>query len=274
MDMSRPPAAPASRSRRPLAVLVTVLAVVALAAAGGLAWLFGGGAPAAPTIDTAAETATPAAAVTAGPTATGPASSVLPSASATADAGSGTAAIDGTWTLDPTVGSFADFSGSWAGYRVKEELANIGATEAVGRTQAVTATLVVRDGTLVSGTVSVDLTTLVSDRPMRDGRVQDALGTVDHPTAELAIGGPVELPAGIGSGEAVSFELPATLTLHGVEASFRVPVSARVVDGVAQIVGTLPVTLTGFGIEPPSSFMVLSVGDDAAIEFQLFLRRG
>ncbi len=32
------------------------------------------------------------------------------------------------------MGSFDDFSGSFVGYRVKETLASIGATEAVGRT--------------------------------------------------------------------------------------------------------------------------------------------
>ena len=51
-------------------------------------------------------------------------------------------------------------------------------------------------------------------------------------------------------------------------------VSARLADGVVQVVGTLPVTLTGFGITPPSSMLVLSIADDASIELQLFLRRG
>jgi hypothetical protein len=40
--------------------------------------------------------------------------------------------------VDPSVGSFDDFSGSFVGYRVQEELASVGATEAVGRTPDVT----------------------------------------------------------------------------------------------------------------------------------------
>ena len=35
--------------------------------------------------------------------------------------------IAGTWTVDPTVGSFSDFSGSFVGYRVQETLASASA---------------------------------------------------------------------------------------------------------------------------------------------------
>ena len=42
--------------------------------------------------------------------------------------------IAGTWTVDPSIGSFGDFTGSFVGYRVQETLARVGATEAVGRT--------------------------------------------------------------------------------------------------------------------------------------------
>ena len=35
--------------------------------------------------------------------------------------------ITGTWTIDPSVGSFSDFSGTFVGYRVQETLASIGA---------------------------------------------------------------------------------------------------------------------------------------------------
>ena len=47
--------------------------------------------------------------------------------------------LDGTWTVDPSIGSFSDFSGSFVGYRVDEELANVGAATAVGRTPDVRA---------------------------------------------------------------------------------------------------------------------------------------
>ena len=49
--------------------------------------------------------------------------------------------ITGTWTIDPSVGSFSDFSGTFVGYRVQETLASIGAQTAVGRTPDVTGTV-------------------------------------------------------------------------------------------------------------------------------------
>ena len=62
----------------------------------------------------------------------------------TGDASSGeAAAVDGTWTVDKSVGSFADFSGTWAGYRFDEELVGIGGNAAVGRTPDVTGTMTV-----------------------------------------------------------------------------------------------------------------------------------
>ena len=53
--------------------------------------------------------------------------------------------LDGNWKVDPTIGSFdfaaGDFSGSWAGYRVQEQLVGVGGTNAVGRTPDITGTI-------------------------------------------------------------------------------------------------------------------------------------
>src|SRR5690606_14008117 len=42
--------------------------------------------------------------------------------------------VNGTWSVDPTIGSFdyaaEDFSGTWAGYRIQEELASVGGATA------------------------------------------------------------------------------------------------------------------------------------------------
>ena len=47
--------------------------------------------------------------------------------------------LDGTWTLDQSIGSYdyaaSDFSGSWAGYRAQEELVGLGGTDG-GRSHA------------------------------------------------------------------------------------------------------------------------------------------
>ena len=92
-----------------------------------------------------------------------------PSPAEPSTAGSETGGIAGTWTVDPTVGSFDDFSGSFVGYRVQEELASVGATEAVGRTPDVTGTLTVDGTTITAAEFTADLTTLQSDEGNRDG---------------------------------------------------------------------------------------------------------
>ncbi len=66
--------------------------------------------------------------------------------------------IAGTWTLDTSIGSFDDFSGSFVGYRVQEELAGIGGQTAVGRTPDVTGSLTIEGTTLSAAQVTADLT--------------------------------------------------------------------------------------------------------------------
>ena len=45
--------------------------------------------------------------------------------------------IDGTWTVDTSIGTFDDFSSSWVGFRVSEVLNPGGEVDAVGRTPVV-----------------------------------------------------------------------------------------------------------------------------------------
>ena len=59
--------------------------------------------------------------------------------------------ISGTWTVDTETGEFdyESATGTFAGFRIEEELASIGATEAVGRTGDVSGSVVI-DGTTVT----------------------------------------------------------------------------------------------------------------------------
>src|SRR5690606_32753007 len=95
-----------------LAVVVVLVAVVA----GGLWWFLRDDAPPEVSLESAVE-------------------QVSPTTVADDDA-SETATIDGTWTVDTTTGEF-DFetaTGTFAGFRIQEELSSIGSTTAVGRT--------------------------------------------------------------------------------------------------------------------------------------------
>jgi polyisoprenoid-binding protein YceI len=80
-----------------------------------------------------------------------------------------TTAVAGAWTVDNESGSF-DFesaTGSFAGFRVQEELVSIGGTEAVGRTGEVTGTIVIDGTTLESAEVGVDMASITTDQSRR-----------------------------------------------------------------------------------------------------------
>ncbi len=175
---------PASSRRGPVIAVIAIAVIVA--AIGGAWYLFLRPAGPAPvSLGSAAPTATAAeptgAAETAGPAAT--ATTAAPGASQGTASGGG---ISGTWTVDPSVGSLDDSSGSFVGYRVKETLASIGATVAVGRTPAVTGSMTVDGSTITAAEFSADLTGLRSDNDRRDGYLRrQSLETEQFPDREL-----------------------------------------------------------------------------------------
>jgi len=249
---------PSSRGR-----LVGIVVLVAAVAAGafGTWYLFGRSAP------DEVSLATPSASALIGtPTTTDAAGS--PGASPTAGGGT-TGDVTGTWAVDPAVGSFADFSGSFVGYRVQEELATIGGTTAVGRTPDVTGTLTVEGNGLVEAEFTVDLTTLESDDSRRDGQLRrQALETEQFPTARFRLTGPVDLGE-LATGTTIEVTVPGDLTLHGVTRAVEIPMQARLADGVVTVVGSLPIAFADYEIDAPRAGIVLSVDDNGVMEFQL-----
>jgi hypothetical protein len=114
--------------------LLAVATVAAVLAIGALASLFlRGPAPA------------PVGQASPGPSAPATSGGPLPSGST---ATIGPDGLDGTWTIDTSIGSFSDFSSSFAGYRVNETFTDQKANEAVGRTPDVTGSLTFEGSTI------------------------------------------------------------------------------------------------------------------------------
>jgi polyisoprenoid-binding protein YceI len=173
------------------------------------------------------------------------------------------------------VGSFDDFTGTWAGYRFDEELARIGTHTAVGRTPDVTGTMTVAGNEVTAVDVDVDLTTLQSDSGTRDGALRSrGLESDQFPTATFALTGPLALPAGVDGGGPVTAEATGDLTIHGVTQPVTLTVQAELSGTTAAIVGQAPVRLADFGIDPPTGFSVLSIKDEGTFEFQVFFTKG
>lgn len=267
-----------TRSRRGPIAAIAIVAVLIVAGA-GLWYLFLRPAGPAPVSLGSAPPATPAATGAAAATdATG--ASDAPTAEPTAAAPGASAAaagdgITGTWTVDPSVGSFGDFSGSFVGYRVKETLASIGATEAVGRTPDVTGAVTIDGTTITAASFLANLEGLQSDDDRRDGQLRrQALETGQFPEASFTLTEPVDLGAVPADGATVEVTATGDLTLHGQTQSVEIPLQARLAGDVVTIAGSFPIVFADYGIDPPSSMVVLSVEDNGVMEVQLQLTRG
>jgi len=238
-------------------IAVIAVALVAVLAVGGVAlystFLAGDNVPGLG-LDTPAPSATAAA-----PTATAAAPTSRPGASAA------TGDLAGPWIVVSGV----------AGYRVRETFLQQNAeTDAVGRTDGVAGTLTV-DGDsgslrLVSTQITVDMTTLRSDKDRRDGQLRGrAIESDRFPISTFDLATPVALPADFGSVD-VAVTLPGKLTLHGVVKDVAIEAQARLeADGTVVVAGSLPILFADYGIDPPNVAGIIAVQDNGSMEFRV-----
>lgn len=184
-----------------------------------------------------------------------------------------TDSIDGTWVVDTEIGDFADFTSSWVGFRVNEVLNPGGEVQAVGRTPAVSGQLEAVGSVIESATIEADLTAIASDRPRRDGAIQDALGTSEFPIATFVSNGPVDLGAVPVEGEPFTVSLPGSITIRDVTQEATLELTGQRQGDVVAVVGTLPVDFTSFGVVMPRAPIVVSVEDSGDLEWLLFFSR-
>jgi polyisoprenoid-binding protein YceI len=266
------------RARKRIAVNIASLVVLAALAFGAFAyWFLSGDAP------DEVEISSAVAELTTDTSATDTSGTNAPAASATDTSGTVAAAtstgIDGTWTVDTSVGEFSyeESTGTFVGFRVEEELSGLGSTTAVGRTPEVSGTVVIDStsgtATLTSATIEADLTALTTNDSRRDDKALDALGTDEYPTATFVLLDPIELPTGAADGDTVSVTAHGELTIHGVAQTVDIALDAQLVGNTVVIVGSLDVVFADYGVAVPSSPIVVSAEDHGVIELQLFLSR-
>ena len=194
--------------------------------------------------------------------------------STSAGGSSGSGELDGTWGVDTEIGSFDDFSGTFAGYRIQEELATIGGTTAVGRTPDVSGSITIEGEKVTAGSFDVDMTTLKSDQDRRDNAIKDrGLQTNQFPKATFEITEPITLPADATSGDKVKFSATGDLTLHGVTKTVTIDFDGQFANGEIAVVGNTPIKLADYEIEKPTNVMALSINDEGTLEFQVFLKK-
>jgi len=183
----------------------------------------------------------------------------LPSGPVTAPAGP----LDGAWAAG---------AGSVAGFRVRESALGMSG-DVTGRTHAVTGTLVISGGQLTRAAFRIGLTTITIA-----GKTQPqfarSLDTNHHPGAAITLARQVTLPPAFTSGATITLRAPGSLTLRGTTRLVTVTLSARR-DGTAlQAAGSIPITLSRWGITEPASYGVVgSLASHGTAEFLLLLHR-
>jgi polyisoprenoid-binding protein YceI len=233
---------------------ITIAVVLVVGGAGFALWqVFGGDAP-------------PPVALT----------SLAPSSSASASASSGAdSGTDGTWTIDDATGSLADGSSTYAGYRIEEQFSGIGANTVVGRTQNVTGSMTIHGTAITALDVTVDMTSLQSDKEQRDNSLRErGLETDRFPTATFTLTQPIDVGEQPKDGQTIDVTAVGDLTLHGVTKQVSVPIQAVMSGGEIQAVASLDVALADYAIDPPTGFLVLSIADTGTLELHLLFQQG
>lgn len=174
----------------------------------------------------------------------------------------GTLGLDGEWTVDQAA--------SFAGYRIDEELAGIGAATAVGRTSQIDAALEFSGSSVIAVEVTVDMTTLQSDRSQRDHAIRSrGLETQAFATASFTLTEPIDLGAVPGAGDTFTAAAVGDVTLHGVTRPVSLDLEASLVDDTVVVVGSTEIVLTDYDIEAPTGFSVLGIAETGLLELQL-----
>ena len=171
-----------------------------------------------------------------------------------------------------TDGEWAVVAESVVGYRVKEILFGQD-TEGVGRTSAVTGSLVIANNEVTSAEFSVEMTTIKSDSSRRDRQVNNRiLDTATFPTATFALNEPIALTPEALAGSDFTANTTGTLTLRGVTKTVPVALTARLVDNVIEVNGSIEIVFAEWQIPDPSVSAIV-VEDRGLLEFLIRFSR-
>ena len=169
-------------------------------------------------------------------------------------------------------------TGNAARYIVREQLAAATVeNDAVGATSALTGGLLIDPSGKVDTSASkwtVDLTTLKSDRSMRDRYLQGrTLETAQFPTAELVVTDLKGLPGTFPTAGPLTLTLLGNFTMHGVTKATAWDVTATVAGDHVSGKATIHVKFGDFNLSQPHVPVVASVVDDIILQYDFHLIR-
>lgn len=180
---------------------------------------------------------------------------------------------------DSGAGQWKVAGGSQVGYRVREKLAFLSAkSDAVGRTSDVSGTASLSQSgdatTITAASFKADLSTLKSDRDMRDQRIhQIGLESDRYPEATFKLATPLKLPSSVSSGRVAHVTATGDLTIHGTTKRERIPIQIRLSDAALEATGSLTFPWSEFNMTAPNVGGFVAVEDEATMEFDLHLQQ-
>jgi polyisoprenoid-binding protein YceI len=164
---------------------------------------------------------------------------------------------------------------STARYRVQEELAQVGESEAVGETQAIIGQLGFGEDQLPlpCSRFDVDMRTLQSDQARRDNYLyQNTLEAETYPLATFVLRAVEGMESPLAEGQETTLRLIGDLTLRDVTKLVAWEANVTLVDGALSGTAATMFEMPDFGIEPPSVPVVLSLDETIRLEVDLTTR--
>jgi polyisoprenoid-binding protein YceI len=171
----------------------------------------------------------------------------------------GVPTLDGTWTVG---------SGSVAGFRAPESFLLQHGT-LVGRTDAVTGTLVISENAIASGSFQVDLSKVVITIGAQTNDLLRLFDTKKYPDATFTLTAPVDLANMPTNGQAMLSNAAGSLTINNVTRPATFTLTGRYDGSALQATGRAPFLVSDFGVKSP-----FGIHNDAEIEFLVILQRG
>lgn len=177
--------------------------------------------------------------------------------------------LAGQWRVDAGAAPNA----TAAGYTVHEVL-NGASVTVVGSTDQVDGGATVDGQTLTAADVTVQVKGITTDNPRRDGQfVGNVMSAGAHPTATFTLDAPVDLSTVPRDGTTATVPATGTLELRGVKRPVAVDIEVLHSGESLIASGSVPVTWTDFGVQPPS-FAFVTVDGSGTVDFLVHLVRG
>lgn len=172
----------------------------------------------------------------------------------------------------PAAGTWQVTAGSVAGFRVPESALGF-SNDVVGRTSAVTGTVVISGDRVTSATLRVALAG-IKVKGKTPAQLATSLDTRQFPAATFTLTDPVTLGPAFTTGATITITAAGELAMNGASHLVIVTISGRRDGAALQAAGSIPVSFAEWGIKGPAGYGLLgSLAGHGVAEFLLILHR-